>query len=174
MPPPTVPGMPPDGPPRKPPPKTPGCHPAPGPYQPQPPKPAQPMCSTMQPMTSPTGGRPTPVTAAAPGTSSSDVRTPSAWNRAMRAAAAGGRPFPSQGPSRSVMARTITPVPGSLRGRSAVQFDQLDVQVAEPPIEDDVPRLGKRGVDLRRGVRRRAPGVAGEPDHPDAAGSEQR
>src|SRR5690242_14949861 len=53
------------------------------------------MCSTMQPMTSPTGGRPTPVTAVAPGTSSSDVRTPSAWKRAMRAAAAGGRPRPS-------------------------------------------------------------------------------
>src|SRR3954454_1805813 len=69
------------------------------------------MCSTMQPMTSPTGGRPTPVAAAAPGTSSSGVRTPSAWNRAMRAAAAGGRPFPSQGPSCSVM--VADPNPGS-------------------------------------------------------------
>src|SRR3954466_6719654 len=67
------------------------------------------MCSTMQPMTSPTGGRPTPVTAAAPGTSSSDVRTPSAWNRAIRAAAAGGRPPPLHWPSPSGM----SPAPSS-------------------------------------------------------------
>src|SRR4051794_2451004 len=95
IPPPTDPGMPPDVPPRKPPPKMPGCHPAPGPYQPQPPKPAQPMCATTQPITSPIGGSPTPVTDTAPGTSSKEVRTPPAWNRAIRAAAAGGRPLPS-------------------------------------------------------------------------------
>src|SRR4051794_5852947 len=53
------------------------------------------MCCTMQPITSPTGGRPTPVTAAMPGTSSNEVRTPSAANRRMRAAAAGGSPCPS-------------------------------------------------------------------------------
>src|SRR4051812_50106499 len=57
---------------------------------------------------------------------------------------------------------------------SAAPVDELDVQVPEPPIEDDAPRLVQRRVDLRRGVRRRPPRIAGEPDDPDAAGAQQR
>jgi hypothetical protein len=53
------------------------------------------MRCTMQPITSPTGGNPTATVDIAPATSSTDVRTPCASNRAMRAAAAGGRPSPS-------------------------------------------------------------------------------
>src|SRR5438270_3627527 len=53
------------------------------------------MCMTMQPMTSPTGSRPTFASAAAAGAESRELRTPLSAARRTRAAAAGGSPRPS-------------------------------------------------------------------------------
>src|SRR4051812_31185833 len=110
------------------------------------------MCWTMQPMTSPTGGSPIPVTEAIPGTSSSDVRTPSAWNRAMRAAATGASPLPSH----SVMARTVVALPAR-RGRTVERSDRGAGYVVHNVIagHDHLVR-GRRGrlrdSEERRGV----------------------